>query len=135
MNTTFTGTFEPIECGVVGCGIYFGISPSLHRRMRDEGVHVHCPNGHNISYCESALDKVKKRLAQETHAAEQARADRDFHRELAKHHERSARTIRGHHTRLKRRVAAGVCPCCHRSFQDLARHMGGKHPHYGKAEV
>jgi hypothetical protein len=33
-------------------------------------------------------------------------------------------------TRIKKRVAAGVCPCCNRSFKDLARHMAGQHPDY-----
>jgi len=132
MNTTFTGTLEPVECGVIGCGIYFGISPALHRKMRDEGVHVHCPNGHNISYTESEVDKLKKRLARETHAAEQARADRDYHYKRAEHQERRARVLKGHHTRLKRRVAHGVCPCCKRTFANLSRHMGTKHPAYVK---
>lgn len=30
--------------------------------------------------------------------------------------------------RLRRRTAAGVCPCCNRSFVQLARHMKTKHP-------
>lgn len=29
-----------------------------------------------------------------------------------------------------RRIAAGVCPCCRRSFTDLARHMSSQHPDY-----
>jgi hypothetical protein len=44
--------------------------------------------------------------------------------------ERSLATTRGHMTRLKKRVAAGVCPCCNRTFQDLAKHMKGQHPKY-----
>lgn len=28
------------------------------------------------------------------------------------------------------RVGAGVCPCCKRTFQQLARHMKCKHPKY-----
>jgi hypothetical protein len=30
-------------------------------------------------------------------------------------------------------VANGVCPCCNRTFQNLARHMAGKHPDYEEA--
>lgn len=30
--------------------------------------------------------------------------------------------------RIRERVQAGVCPCCNRTFQNLARHMATKHP-------
>lgn len=36
--------------------------------------------------------------------------------------------------RLKKRVAAGVCPCCTRSFQNLRRHMATKHPEHASSE-
>ena len=36
--------------------------------------------------------------------------------------------------RLKRRVAAGTCPCCQRTVAQLARHMQTKHPDYGKTD-
>jgi hypothetical protein len=31
-------------------------------------------------------------------------------------------------TKIKNRVGHGVCPCCTRSFQNLARHMASEHP-------
>jgi hypothetical protein len=37
-------------------------------------------------------------------------------------------------TKLKQRVANGVCPCCHRSFVNLHRHMAGQHPDYTKEQ-
>lgn len=129
-KTFFTGTLEPIECGVIGCGIYFGLSPALHHKMLAEGARVFCPNGHQIWYSETEVDRLKRRLAQETHAAEQARADRDFQRRRAERQERRARALKGHHTKLKRRVAHGVCPCCRRSFVNVKRHMETKHAAY-----
>lgn len=30
-------------------------------------------------------------------------------------------------TRIKNRVKNGVCPCCNRTFENLARHMQAKH--------
>jgi hypothetical protein len=30
--------------------------------------------------------------------------------------------------RIEKRIHAGVCPCCNRTFQNLARHMNTKHP-------
>lgn len=37
---------------------------------------------------------------------------------------------RGQVTRLKRRAANGVCPCCTRTFADLKRHMANQHPDF-----
>jgi hypothetical protein len=33
----------------------------------------------------------------------------------------------------KERVSAGVCPCCTRTFQNLAQHMANQHPDFGGA--
>jgi chemotaxis response regulator CheB len=33
-------------------------------------------------------------------------------------------------TKTKKRVANGVCPCCNRTFKQLARHMKAKHPEF-----
>lgn len=33
---------------------------------------------------------------------------------------------------LRNRAAAGVCPCCNRTFEQLGRHMTTKHPEYVK---
>ena len=48
--------------------------------------------------------------------------------------ERSHSATRGHVTRQKKRAAAGVCPCCNRTFKQLARHMERKHPNYTKGD-
>ena len=35
--------------------------------------------------------------------------------------------MRGVATRMKNRIKVGVCPCCNRTFQDLAKHMASQH--------
>lgn len=40
------------------------------------------------------------------------------------------RAQKGQNTRLKKRIAAGVCPCCNRSFANLREHMAGQHPDF-----
>jgi len=70
------------------------------------------------------LEHENKRLEQERNRARnQAAAER-----------RSKNAIKGHHTRTKKRVAAGVCPCCNRSFENLGRHMKHQHPDYLEAD-
>lgn len=132
--TDFLLTLEHVVCDVEGCGIVFGLTPQLHGAMKREGRKVYCPNGHHISYTETELDRMRRRLAQETHRAEQAAADADFWRGQSRRRERVLRAVKGHSTRLRKRLAAGVCPCCHRTFQALARHMKARHPGFGGKE-
>lgn len=42
--------------------------------------------------------------------------------------------VKGEVTKLKKRIANGVCPCCKRSFCNLAAHMKTQHPEYTKEE-
>lgn len=49
--------------------------------------------------------------------------------------ERRASAARGQVTKLKKRAAAGVCPCCNRQFTDLQRHMASKHAGFVAEEV
>ena len=35
----------------------------------------------------------------------------------------------------KNRVAASVCPCCKKTFKQLAAHMKNKHPNYAEAKT
>jgi len=42
------------------------------------------------------------------------------------------RAEKGAKTRIKNRIANGVCPCCNRSFKNLAAHMKNKHPDYAE---
>lgn len=54
---------------------------------------------------------------------DQTRADRDY-TENRRRAEKAAKT------RLKNRAKAGVCPCCNRTFKQLAAHMKTQHPNW-----
>jgi hypothetical protein len=56
-------------------------------------------------------------------------------REWRKQAQNQARAFKGRVTRLKNRAAAGVCPCCNRTFAQLARHMATKHKGFTAEEV
>lgn len=56
-----------------------------------------------------------------------------FYREQLASERRSAAALRGHITRLKNRIVAGVCPVpgCKRSgFSNVMRHVASKHPEW-----
>lgn len=117
------------------CGIPFAIPTELNERALDNrgpnGVRIHCPVGHSWWYTgktdaqklADVLEQERQRVARLTHQRDQAQAAAD-------HEQARANGYKGALAKVKRRVAAGVCPCCNRSFQDLARHMRGQHPDY-----
>lgn len=118
------------------CGISYAVPKVWDDQKRNDYSTMYCPNGHPQNYKRgtSAEDKLRReneRLTQNRAYLE----DQIREREASLEQERKKSTAyKGHVTRIKNRVSAGVCPCCNRTFQDLARHMAGKHPHYKKKE-
>ena len=112
------------------CGIQFAMPERWASKRSQNGKGFSCPAGCSLSYGESEVSKLQERLAS-------AQDQTDAQRKLTRH--ANARTAKerashsatkGHLTRNKKRVAAGVCPCCNRTFKALARHMKNKHPEY-----
>jgi len=126
-------TLTPMTCPV--CGVVYGLSEEFRRRAQEEGHRRYswtCTQGHTLSYpgksdtqienerLRSRLDMTESCLSYETEARAAA--------------ERSNAALKGVVTRTKKRVGNGVCPCCNRSFANLARHMKGQHPDYADSE-
>jgi Zn ribbon nucleic-acid-binding protein len=105
------------EC--IKCGCVIGLSQQYYdERLADHQL-FHCPNGHTQYFSgESVVEKANRLLREE-----QARHQRTISRINEVERERD---------RLKKRVKAGVCPCCKRTFRSLALHMKHKHPDYAK---
>ena len=112
------------------CGVVYGLDEELYN-ARNEGRIKEgwcCTNGHSLNISDRKIDQVRRerdRLQQQL-----ARKDDEIAATLeqAATAWRTATAYKGQVTRLKNRAAAGVCPCCNRSFQNLARHMKTKHP-------
>jgi len=125
-------SFKTITCGE--CGGTYALSSNYVRKKREEGGHWNCP------YCEigwgfgdSKLGKLEQKLERERKRREWAEKSRKRARERAEHEARRAAGYKGAFTKAKKReerVAAGVCPCCNRSFENLRRHMADQHPEY-----
>lgn len=132
---TVRETFHVVSCYTCGCK--FGISDELHRRaVEDKKGSVYCPACAKGTCWtgETEAEKLRRQLKDEKakRLREQAGAEQREAELLDKCNtlERSRRSERAAKTRIKNRVAAGVCPCCNRTFQNLARHMESKHPDY-----
>lgn len=124
---TYTQSLTVVTCW---CGINHAIPADLDRRAlahpssSANTVTVYCPLGHQWSYSgKTEADKLRERLEDEQRFAASLISKLD--QEKASH-----ASTKGQLTKTKKRVANGVCPCCHRSFVALARHMTTKHPGY-----
>lgn len=107
------------------CGVHLAIPRNLWRWARgDEHNAVFCPLGHEFVYGDSDRKKLEAAEARERHLKDQleaAAADAEATR---------VKLIRDRH-----RFANGVCPCCNRSFENVARHMRTQHPDFDPADL
>ena len=109
----------------VNCGVVFAMAEQFYdsRQARTgpvEGRRFYCPNGHVMWYeGKSAETKLKEAQARETALNDQLRAAI-----------REGDAARQEALRIRQRIANGVCPCCTRTFRDVARHMMTQHPEF-----
>jgi DNA repair exonuclease SbcCD ATPase subunit len=116
-------TLTEINCGK--CGGVYALNERYRRQREENGGSWTCPYCRcGWGYTESIVSKLTKQLE-----AERVRVQNALSR--ANEAERDASAQRGQVTKVRnqlKRVAAGVCPCCNRTFQQLAKHMANKHP-------
>lgn len=109
-----------LEVRLCWCGHYVAIPEVRWEHLEATGEQFYCPYGHTAVYKDTEVARLKKELVQAQEVANSAR-QRETTANLMLDAERKATK------RLLKRVEAGVCPNCHRSFQQLARHMVSKH--------
>src|SRR5690606_15231496 len=73
---------------------------------------------------ESTEQKLREAEAQNVHLTDQLRATA-----------LEAEAMRVQLLKERQRFANGVCPCCNRSFTNVARHMRTQHPDYDHSRV
>lgn len=116
------------------CGAWWGMTEDLHALARQRGsdLTVYCPNGHGGVFMpyDTEADKLRRERDQLTQRLAEKDDEIARQRDRAEREERRVSAAKGQITRLKNRASHGVCPCCNRTFADLARHMAGKHPGY-----
>jgi hypothetical protein len=125
---TYTGVLVLHWCW--SCSIPYGLDQDFNRRNREEGRTWYCPRGHATVFGNSKLELAREETERERRRRKQADARATAWQDQAQAAERSARATRGHLTRLRRRIANGVCPWCKRSFKNVADHVKGQHPEH-----
>lgn len=114
------------------CGVSFSIADTWVKSRREDHANFWCPNGHEQHFTESSkdreirekaaeIDRLKKQLEWKENSLKSANAQCD-------RISRSNAALRGVVAKERKRVGNGVCPCCKRTFKQLAQHMDHKHP-------
>jgi hypothetical protein len=128
VSIIITVDLTQITCGE--CGGVYAIGERYREKRQQDGTGWHCP------YCDCSWDyfsngenaRLKRELAQkeeEIRMKERAVTAAKCEAEAARlQAHKAALKCR----RIEKRVRAGVCPCCNRTFSNLARHMQTKHP-------
>lgn len=117
------------ECPV--CGIVYGIPQDYSDKRHADGGNWFCPNGHSLIYTKTKATKERERAKAMERRAENAENAARFQRERAESARRSAASYKGQVTKIRNRIAQGVCPVpgCRRSgFTQIMRHIESKHP-------
>lgn len=73
----------------------------------------------------SDIERLRGKLTTTKDMLNSVRAERDT-KEAQRRAEKAAKT------KLKQRIANGVCPCCQRSFTNLHSHMQKQHPDFAE---
>lgn len=114
------------------CGIPFSIPDEWDDRLRKNHESFYCPSGHAQSYTGNAMTKKEEQLKQELNSLkgqlESSKGNEKFWNEMWQKKVDENKKINKELKSVKTRVKNGVCPCCNRTFQDLAKHMKTKHP-------
>jgi len=130
MATTYTysGTLTLHHCPT--CGVSYGLDSDYDRRRQESGEGWTAPCGHTVVYTKSEVDRLRTELKRQKDETDRAWAQARRNFDQKEIERRSHAATKGKVTKLKKRIAAGVCPACTRTFQNLARHMAGQHPEY-----
>lgn len=122
---TFNVDYVLVDCGKDGCSQSFAMSRRFYDETKRTGHTWYCPSGHPRAWRgKSTEQKLREAEAQATHLTDQLQASA---------HE--AERLRQALLRDRHRFSNGVCPCCNRSFENVARHIRGQHPDYDISRV
>jgi hypothetical protein len=129
---TLIGSLTLVEVECANCITHFAMDEALNRRCLKTGRKFYCPNGHANCYQDNELSQLREereKLKQEAESARKQKlwAENQYQIEKQRHS-----ATKGQLTKTRKRIANGVCPCCHRTFKQLASHMANKHPGFAE---
>ena len=119
MSNSIFITLKDVEC--YSCHIIFGMTQETIDTQKRDGKTFYCPNGHVQNWMKESW---QAKLENELQEVRRIRDIERFNRWKAEHERDKALRAK---KKLRERIQNGVCPECHRSFDNLRRHMAHKH--------
>lgn len=113
------------QCGT--CAIRHTVPEIVYDTYAREGGFWHCPNGHQRGFRKGSdeIERENTRRERDRLKQDAARMEEEIRAQRERADKAEAAT-----KRLKKRAAAGTCPCCQRTFSNMSRHMQTKHPEF-----
>lgn len=108
----------------ITCGVWHTVPEIVHNHHREAGGYHYCPNGHSYGWRTGTekAEQDKIRLERDRLKQDAARLNDELAAERKRTEDAERKIAKAH-----RRAAAGVCPCCNRTFLNVQRHMKTKH--------
>jgi hypothetical protein len=117
----------------INCGVPFGLPDYFRNELLRSHHTFYCPNGHGQIYSgENKEEQLARELAESYKRLEFSRNEARSLKNQRDEMEAKLKTATASTKRLKTRIKNGVCPCCKRTFKQLARHIENKHPNYSE---
>jgi len=111
------------QCGT--CAVWHTVPEIVYDAFSREGGYWSCPNGHQRGFAKGSDEIGRENTRRERDRLKQdaARLNDELTAERKRAEEAERKIVQ-----VRRRAAAGVCPCCNRTFLNMQRHMKSKHP-------
>lgn len=136
LTIEFTDRLVVMTCW---CGVNHAVPQDLRdfqRRQFHDGrdvTSIYCPLGHQHQPAgKTKAERERERAEQAENCMVRERAAREQAQASERAQRAAATRARNERNKDRTRVANGVCPCCNRTFKQLARHMKSKHPEFVK---
>lgn len=130
-----TINIDSAYCGADGCDALVIMPATMMQEFRDNHNRWYCYRGHPRCFLgESEEEKLKDQLAAKEKQLQREIKRKEWAQQAEKKAEYQRRAAKGLLTKARNRIKNGVCPCCNRTFKNLARHMEGQHPAWGQEE-
>lgn len=109
------------------CGQPFAFAKATIRQKRFSNTQWFCPHCGAVRVF-TGKSEEQKRIEKLQH--EHKRMQQEVIRERDR-----AQRVSNQYSRMRKRIQNGVCPCCNRTFQNLARHMATQHPDTARPDL
>lgn len=127
VEVAITEKLVTVDCA--NCGLRFALTETYERSRRRDHGWFYCPQGHHQHF-PSESDEEKLRRERDLYKQRVAQRDDEIKRLNQAVADETYRTMQAEKAtaHLKKRSSVGTCPCCKRTFKQLAAHMAQKHP-------